>query len=591
MWARAVGLEQLLCVAVVGRDEGHSPEPLDCLDDAAEAGVGRLDRPHDRRDHPGVADHVRVGEVDYSEGVAARLELDAEALGDFGRGHLRFLVVRADLARARHEQARLGRPLVLAAAVEEVSHVRVLLRLRRVQLAQAVFGEHLGERLVDLLLAEDHRAGKVVAVVRHRGQVEAAVDEQLRELARPVGPEVEEDRRVVRPEPGPSLEHDRLDELVGDAEVVARLHGADRVGRVGALAQHDRIEGALRPLPAGVPVHRPVAAGDRRDPFGRQLGEVVHRRGRRDVAPVGERVDPGSLRRKPQQRLDVIDVRMHAAVRDEAEQVHVAALGERGPQDWVLEERAVRDRAVYTLQVLVEHPAGADRQVADLGVAHLTGRQADRLPARLQPGVRVLAPEAIEDRRLGELDRVARSGRRAAPAVEHDEDYEIEAAARQSAVNDSTSSEAPPTSAPSTPSCESSSSAFSAFTEPPYSTGTSSRLLISPCACRACPADAVWPVPIAQTGSYAITSRSCGPTASFSASTWMRSTSSVCPDSRSSSDSPTQAITRSPPSRPATVRLATVSSVSPKYCRRSEWPTIAPFTPSSVSMAAETSPV
>src|SRR6478672_3635127 len=52
-----------------------------------------------------------------------------------------------------------------------------------------------------------------------------------------------------------------------------------------------------------------------------------------------------------------------------------------------------------------------------------------------------------------------------------------------------------------------------------------------------------------------------------------------------------QAITHSPCPSAATVRRATVSSVSPKYCRRSEWPTIAPRTPSSSSIGAETSPV
>ena len=38
-------------------------------------------------------------------------------------------------------------------------------------------------------------------------------------------------------------------------------------------------------------------------------------------------------------------------------------------------------------------------------------------------------------------------------------------------------------------------------------------------------------------------------------------------------------------------RRATVSSVSPKYWRRSEWPTIAPAAPSSSSIGAEISPV
>ena len=48
-----------------------------------------------------------------------------------------------------------------------------------------------------------------------------------------------------------------------------------------------------------------------------------------------------------------------------------------------------------------------------------------------------------------------------------------------------------------------------------------------------------------------------------------RRMSSVWPASRSSSDSPTQAITPSPASRAAMVRRATVSSVSPKNWRRS----------------------
>src|SRR5436190_10709030 len=101
----------------------------------------------------------------------------------------------------------------------------------------------------------------------------------------------------------------------------------------------------------------------------------------------------------------------------------VATLGERGLQRGVLEEGAVLDRAVDPLQVLVEHAAGADRQVADLRVAHLAGRQADRLARGLQRRVRALGPEPVEVRRLGERDRVPRAGRSAAPAVEDDERY------------------------------------------------------------------------------------------------------------------------------------------------------------------------
>ncbi len=57
-------------------------------------------------------------------------------------------------------------------------------------------------------------------------------------------------------------------------------------------------------------------------------------------------------------------------------------------------------------------------------------------------------------------------GRCAAPAVEDDERYEVDAA-RQIAAKESGSSEAPPTRAPSTDVCDMSSAAFSGLTEPP----------------------------------------------------------------------------------------------------------------------------
>ena len=176
----------------------------------------------------------------------------------------------------------------------------------------------------------------------------------------------------------------------------------------GAGAESDRVERLLRPLPALVAVHRVVAADDGREPFGRQLGEVGHGRMRRDVPAVGERVNPGPLlhalsARKLEQRLQVVEMRVDAALRDEAEQVDVAAALpgalERGQERWVLVEGAVADGGVHALQILEEDPAGADRQVTDLGVAHLSGRQADRLAGGRERRVRVLAPEPVEDGR------------------------------------------------------------------------------------------------------------------------------------------------------------------------------------------------
>ena len=87
--------------------------------------------------------------------------------------------------------------------------------------------------------------------------------------------------------------------------------------------------------------------------------------------------------RELEQRLQVVDVRVDAAVRDEPEQVDVAAALARtlecADERRVLEERAVADRAVHALEILEQDPAGADREVTDLGVPHLARRQADRL--------------------------------------------------------------------------------------------------------------------------------------------------------------------------------------------------------------------
>src|SRR5579864_631893 len=179
-------------------------------------------------------------------------------------------------------------------------------------------------------------------------------------------------------------------------------------------------------------------------------------------------MDPRLLRREFHQRLDVVDVRVDAAVRYEPEQVHVLPALERRAQRLVLEEAAVLDRTVHAHEILEEDAAGTDGEVADLRVAHLTRRQPDRLARRLQRRVRIGGPEPVEDGCARELDRVPRTRRRASPAVEDHEDYEwIRAPVSHIALNDSASRDAPPTRAPSMSGCESSASALSGFTEPP----------------------------------------------------------------------------------------------------------------------------
>ena len=73
----------------------------------------------------------------------------------------------------------------------------VFLGFGQVELPRALRGEDLGQRLVDDMLGEGHRAVEVLAVARHRREVDAGLKEALRELPGPVRAEVEEDGGVV----------------------------------------------------------------------------------------------------------------------------------------------------------------------------------------------------------------------------------------------------------------------------------------------------------------------------------------------------------------------------------------------------------
>ena len=75
--------------------------------------------------------------------LAARPSARTKAVGRLARAHLRLVVVGRHVARRGHELAHLALVRVLLAAVEEVRHVRVLLRLGDVQLRAAGVGDHL----------------------------------------------------------------------------------------------------------------------------------------------------------------------------------------------------------------------------------------------------------------------------------------------------------------------------------------------------------------------------------------------------------------------------------------------------------------
>ena len=196
---------------------------------------------------------------------------------------------------------------------------------------------------------------------------------------------------------------------------------------------------------------------------------------RQRVPPVGEGVDDdvrhAELGGQTDQRLDVALRRMDTAVGDEADEMDAIRAGEACAQHLVGRELPVRDRRVDARQVLADDGAGAEVEMAHLGVAHLPRRQPDGLAAGGQLRVRVARPEVVEDRRVGQRHRVPRPRLGQPPPVEDDQRDARErghaAAAATIAAKLCGSSEAPPTRPPSTSGSASSSAALSGFIEPP----------------------------------------------------------------------------------------------------------------------------
>ena len=147
---------------------------------------------------------------------------------------------------------------------------------------------------------------------------------------------------------------------------------------------------------------------------------------RRRVAAVQEDVHGGAhppLAAMLEQRRQVLLVAVDAAVGDQAHQVQRRARPgsglERLRQRRIALQLVAAQRLADPRDVHLDDAARAHRHVADLGIAHLAGRQAHRLARGLDPRAGMLAPGEIQERRVRAGGRVGRPAVADPEAVQH----------------------------------------------------------------------------------------------------------------------------------------------------------------------------
>ncbi len=423
---------------MVGADEHRSADFLDGIDRIAEAFIHHLNRLDGRLLHAGVADHIRIGKIADDHIILAAPDRLHQMIAHLISTHLRLEIVGRDILRRIHQNAVLILVGLLLPAVEEERHMRVLLCLSQTELGVPVIGKPLSEGIGDLhflerdFLVRDRFVIVLEADILHikplssRASrktvklVKIIVAEAVRDLACPVRTEIKEDDAVAVLDRGNRRavflqNHRGLYELIGFILLIG-LH--DRlVGGMSrdALPLGERVIRICDTVIVVVAVHRIIPSADHRDFADADLlhlvlkgRDIVHAALRRRVTAVQEAVHiyvgQPLLLRHLQQRIQMCDVAVHAAVRQQAVQMQISAcllhvlhgvkkLG-------ILEEIPILNLLGDAGEILVNDAPGAHIHMADLGVSHLSVRKTDRKSARISLDERILLLQPVHHRRI-----------------------------------------------------------------------------------------------------------------------------------------------------------------------------------------------
>src|SRR6202046_925281 len=381
-----------------------------------------------------------------------------DSIGNPRSRHFGFQIVSRNFRR-RYEDALFTGERLFYSAIKKISDVSIFFGLRDTQILELLFGEDVGDNFFQLFRREKvAQPGPGFVVLGHGDEseicrpvgvndlIETRLDEGAGHLTGAVGAEIEENHPVIvandsARDSGSSRRrlggyHGGNDEFVGYTFFVTCADGRDGICKFcGRVAMNDCAIGFFDAFPAIVAVIGEVAAADGCDlshaelaHFLFELAEEIYSAVGRSVAPVHKTMDENIFdfifARHLQEREEMIDVRMDAAVADKAEKVELTrATAFHGFEKQRLARKfAVGDELIDSRAVHVNDAAGPDIQVADFAVAHLSDGKTDSGTGRLDERIGKVLQDAVVVGLARESDGIAFGFGAVAPAVEDGED-------------------------------------------------------------------------------------------------------------------------------------------------------------------------
>ena len=270
----------------------------------------------------------------------------------------------------------------------------ILLRLSGMELLLAQLGEIFAEGILHVLLGEENVDTRKRSIIRSHAIVfqsgnglhavvgHILLSEHLGKFLSAVVAEIDEDHHVALfNKTVYTGVMDRLDELVGNAFVIAFLHGFHHVLSLLALSGYDEVVGFLHTLPALVAVHGIETAHDAGNggivlgaAVGDLLNEALTRLGV-GVASVHEAMNEHLiLQAELLTHLDelekMIEAGVHATVGGQSHQVELLAvlLGVVVSlhDTFVLQDRTILAGTVDLHEILIDYASGTDIEVSHL---------------------------------------------------------------------------------------------------------------------------------------------------------------------------------------------------------------------------------